>query len=493
MPPQLTVEVSGCAAVRAGPVCEAGEGDALRVWIRAPEQATIGLAFDGQPVALPAGVPVQGGARFSVGVPAKARALQVTAAVGGAVASFEHALGRREVPAALDEAEALRREGKLDEAEARLGRVVDDAQPGVQAEVRGKRARIARSRGRTEEAVALFREAVRLDREAGRVSDELKDRFAMAYTLLYQGRRFGEARAVLEGLDGLTVLDADGHAMVAYYQGLVAYETGDLRAALRLFRGSAEHASRLGLEAHRVDVMQPWATALSLLGRHAEAAALLGEAEAALGQEASPCRRAHLANDRGWVALRAEGAGVTGEAPIPHFERALALYQGGCAEAADVANVLTNLALAEVTRGDLAAASRAVTRAREVEPQADARIQVWWLLVEARVALGSGRAAAALETWERVARLAEGAVLRAAGMEAALGRAEALEALGRDAEARAAYLDAEARLDEVSLLVPLGEGRETFLSGHARGARLLVDFLLRQVDGAPEVVVEGAG
>ncbi|AKT42366.1 CHAT domain-containing protein [Chondromyces crocatus] len=481
----LTVEASGCSAVRLdvrhdGPLCEIPRSGLLRLWIATDADASLHLALDARPVLLPLGLPARDGVRRFVPIPDAARSLRVTAKRGASERVREILLAPRVLPPALDEAEAFRREGRLDDAEKHLALVADDPHPAVRAAVTGKRARIARSRGDIDRAVALLRDAVRLDREAGRVSDELNDRFALAYTLLYQGRRFPEAREALDGLDDLLQLSPDGRATAAYYRGLLAYETGDLRAALRLFRASAEDAERLGLDDHRIDVLQPWATTLSLLGRHAEAMRLLRQAEHALGPGGSPCRRAHLANDRGWIALRAVSALERGdEDPLPPLEEALALYREACPEPADLANVRTNLALAALERGAPDDALRHLDQARALTPDADPRLRVWWLLLEARIALAQARTTEALAAYERLVHIADGALLPAAALQAALGRAQVFEALHRPDDARLAHAEAEDRIEDASLLVPLGEGRETFLAGHELGARQRIDFLVR--------------
>lgn len=482
-PPELTVEISGCGAVRAGPVCEIPAARSVRLWIKAQGGAAVAITVDGQPVEA-RHVDVQGGRRATIALPEAPRELAVTASRGGAESSFRVALEPRAVEASLDEAEALRQQGKLDEAKARLDGALRDARASVRAQATGKLARIERGKGDTDRAIELFQEALRLDREAGRISDEVTDRFALAYTFLYYGRRFGEAHRALDAVKALTASYPDGRAIAPYYLGLLAFETGDLRAALRLFRESAEGAERLGLDDHRLDVLQPWADVLSILGRHAEAEALLREAERSLPERAGPCRKAHLRNDIGWLAIRAAGSSEGSPRgridPIPPLEEALAIYRGACPDPADLCNVLTNLAIAELDRDRPAEARRYLAQAREAEGKPDPRIEAWWLVLEGRLALRSGQPQGALKWYGRLGAIGESALLPGARFEAALGRAQALDALGRADQAREAYKAAEGLLDELSLLVPLGEGRETFLARHEQSTRRWVDFLLRE-------------
>jgi tetratricopeptide (TPR) repeat protein len=486
-PPELSVEPSGCRSARVGPVCEVAAGRPVRLWIKAAEGAEVAIMIDGKPApASVADVSVQGGRRAAIDLPEAARELSVIASKGGGQASFRLALEPKTANALLEEAEALRQRGELDNAKARLEGALKDprASVRVRAQATGKLARVERGKGNTEEAIRLFHEALRLDREGGLLSDEFSDRFALAYTLIYYGRRFSDARAALEPLDALAASYPEGRAIAPYYRGLVAYETGDLRTALRLFRESAEGAERLGLDDHRVDVLQPSAGVLSSLGRSAEAEELLREAKERLPKGASPCRRAHLLNDIGWLALRASassgGAPARGTDPLPPLEEAYAIYRDVCREPADVCNVLTNLALAELDRGRPAEAQRYLKEARRADRRPDARIEAWWLILEGRIALGGGEAREALTWYDRLDTIGASALLPDARFEAALGRAQALDALGRTEKAREAYAAAEGLLDELSLLVPLGEGRETFLARHEQSTRRRVDFLLRE-------------
>jgi tetratricopeptide (TPR) repeat protein len=491
-PPPLTVEWSGCSAVLKGPICEVAEGSELQIWVKTPDGATLTVAIDGQPKHA-SGAPVQGGLRIPVAIPRDAGALAVTVAQGGAQATFRLPLSPRVIEPALEEAEALRREGKLDEAEQRLTAPLHDPRAAVRARAVGKLARIERSRGRSERAIELFQEALRLDRTEGRISDEFLDRFALAYTLLFHGRRSAEAHRVLTELRSLEPEHPAGRVMAPYYLGLIASETSDFHTALRLFRESAEGAARLGLEAHRADVLQPLAGALTRLGRYGEAEALLHEAQENLPEGAPPCQKAHLFNNRGWAALQAavgEGLHPTPPDPKPLFLEALRIYREACPEPADLQNTLTNLALAELERRD--EATHYLDEARRAAPRPDVRVSVWWVIIEARLALRSERFEDALRRYDQLSAIGRSALLPETSFEAAVGRAQALDALGRVKEAWEAYAQAEVLLEEQTRTVPLGEGREAFLTMHERTARLWMDFLLRKARRAAQGTKERA-
>ncbi|WP_437970484.1 CHAT domain-containing protein [Sorangium sp. So ce260] len=478
-PLPLEVELAGCGAVRAGAVCELPDDRTIRVWVRAPAQARASLALDGAPVALE-GAPMQGGVLAEVHAPDGARELAVTAESAGARSSFRARLLPPGGARALKEADALRRQGKLDEAAALLDALSTSQDPATRALATGKLARVDLARGRTQEAIQRFEEAIRSHRAGGRISDEFLDRFALSYTLLYNGRRFTEARAALDALGPLEASHPEGRAMKHYYAALVSFETGDLRSALRQLDASAEGAERLGMRAHRLHVMQQRADVLQSLGRAGEARALLREVQASTPPGAPPCERASLLNDLGWNALHVAESGGPIEDARGALEQALALYGGPCPRPAGKANALTNLALTELHARRAAAARAYLDEARRAVPSPDARLALHWLDIEGRIALGRGDGADALRTYERLARLADLAALAHGRYRAALGRGEALEALGRLDEADDAYAAAESMRGEIGLLVPLGEGRGTFLGRFEESARLRVDLLLRR-------------
>ncbi|WP_437727525.1 CHAT domain-containing protein [Sorangium sp. So ce861] len=478
-PLPLEVELAGCGALRAGGVCELPDDGTIRVWVRAPAQARAALALDGTPVAQ-AGVPVQGGVLTLVHAPDGARELAVAAEGAGARASFRARLLPPSSAPALRQAEALRRQGKLDEAAALLGALSSSPDPATRALATGKLARVDLARGRVEDAIPRFEEAIRSHRAEGRISDEFLDRFALSYALLYNGRRFTEAREALDALGPLEASHPEGRAMKHYYAALVSFETGDLRSALRQLDASAEGAERLGMRAHLRHVLQQRADVLQSLGRAGEARALLRELHASTPPDAPPCERASLLNDLGWNALHVAEAGGPIEDGRGALEQALALYGGPCPKPANRANALTNLALTALRARDAAGARVRLDEARRAVPSPDARLALHWLDIEGRIALGRGDGAAALRIYERLARLAELSALAHGRYRAALGRGEALEALGRLDEADGAYAAAESMRGELGLLAPLGEGRGTFLGRFEESARLRVDLLLRR-------------
>ncbi|WP_437972841.1 CHAT domain-containing protein [Sorangium sp. So ce295] len=496
--PPLEVEFAGCSAVHAGPACALPDDRTLRIWVKAPADARVAIAVDAAvaadaPLATLDGARVQGGVLARVPVPEGARALSVTAERGGGRASFRLELRPAIDAPRLKEAEALRRSGDLDAASSALDALASGADPAVQALAIGKRARVDLARGRIPEAIAGFEASIRAHRAAGRISDEFLDRFALSYTLLYNGRRFAEARAALDALGPLEASHPEGRAVKPYYAALLSSEAGDLRAALRQLDASAAGAERLGLSDHRLHVLQERADVLQTLGRPLEAQALLRDVQASSPAKRAPCERASLLNDLGWNALqiawasggssgqpaRAERPRSLADAEAP-LTAALELYGAACPRPAQRANTLTNLALAKLEAGQTEAARARLDEARRTDAHPDAGVAMYWLEIEGRIALGSGDPARALQVYGRLARLAEASDLAEGRYRAALGRGRALEAMGRLDAAAVAYEQAEEVRGDLGALVPLGQGRGGYLGRLEESARLLVDLLLRR-------------
>ncbi|WP_437279181.1 CHAT domain-containing protein [Sorangium sp. So ce375] len=392
--------------------------------------------------------------------------------------------------AALDlrVAESLRRRGQLDAAEAQLLGLLGDPRAAVQAQAIGKLARIARTRGDAAKAEDLLYQAMRMDRAAGLRAQEIADGLVLVFTLITADRRFGEARAVMDALRPLLAENPAARAEALYYEALIPYEAGDFRAALRLLREAQAEALRLGLARAWFDALQVEATLLSNLGRSGDAldsfARLAEHLPSALGR----CDQAVFFNNFGWAALRAEMA--VGEDvferrdPIPLLERARGLYQEGqCREGANLSNTLTNLAIAELHLGRSSRAREHLGGARAADPNPSAKAKAWWLILEGRMALAEGAVERTLLVASELAALGARGGLPEARIEAAVTRALAEERRGRPDAADEAFAEAERVIEDWSLLVPLGEGRDDFLAQRERGVRLWLEALLGRPGG----------
>ncbi len=405
-----------------------------------------------------------------------------------------------EAARALAEAEALRSKGDWEGAESLLIPWIGDARPGVRGKVIGKLGRVARSRGELDRAVNLLYEAIALDREAGDDAAEGADGLALAYTLIYSTRSLDEASDVLTYVGPAAGRDPKIKAMVPYYEGLLAYETGDYGEALRLYRLSRSLAVETKQERHRADTAQVEANLLVKLGRFAESEALFRDLMSPIPADYGPCDRAHLFTNAGFAALVARRSmGETSAAdPRATLEGAYRLYATTCRDLDLVANALTNLALAAHARGDKESARRYLHDARAAEGGTDAKVTAYQLQVEAEQALGEGKEglARAEALYETMGRLAAVTRLRAFAIEASLGKALVLEAKGARDEADNAYREARSSLGRWLDMVPLGEGWDTFLSTLSWVTARWVEALLKRPNGARDAFMaagEGYG
>jgi hypothetical protein len=149
--------------------------------------------------------------------------------------------------------------------------------------------------------------------------------------------------------------------------------------------------------------------------------------------------------------------------------------------------------MALVNQGWLLAATRRFGDARAVvdrlaglQQTRDARVTTWLLRLEAEIFLGEDPAKAEQHGTYLAARAAALCSSELA-YEAHLLRARALVLLDRPEQAAAAFAQAERALTLWSLLVPLGEGRNTFFDRHDQLALTAIPFLLERVRrGAPD-------
>ena len=373
----------------------------------------------------------------------------------------------------MDEARDLRRSGKRDEARALLDK--EPPGPACAAAHLGLSARLHLDAGRSTAAVeglVAARDAALPHQGKARVDDGL----ALAYVLTLKTRDFGSARALLADLATEAEVSPQGRARVPYYGGLLALETGDLRTAVRHLARSAERARELAMTPLGLNAQQLQAETLMRLGRGPEALAILDRlvADDGLAGDQSPCQRARVYANLGWLRLlERERVGVRGPDPRAAILSSLEHYRAGCDKASLIANAHVNLALDAVQRGDLEAAGAALAAARAAHAEPDAQTESWMLDIEGRAARMAGSHGDARAIFDRLHAQAppgSGEQLRAL-----LGTAETLVAAGQTSDAIAAYRRLEDALDHAQGMVPLGAGRDTFLASYDRGTRRLIE------------------
>lgn len=478
--PPILVELSGCAAVLAGAICEVPADGAIRAWVSAPPGAVTFTSPAGS-VGSSALAQAQGGTLHRLVLPADARELRVVSS-NGAVASPR--VAPRSAPAWVERVKALRQAGKTEEALALLS-APDASRTAIdRAFAQGLRGRIELAAGRTEASFSLLRDAARLHREVGRSSDAADDSFALAFALNQRSFRYAEARKVLDEARADITDYPDGRVREAYYRGTLATETGDARAALSLLREARDRASRLGLAVLERNAINAYALQLELVGRTSEALTLLADVEKRVTSagDVSACEKMEIAINTGFGALLAneqrEGKGTPVDAVGP-LTRAVALSAQGCSDRYLRTAALGNLALAALQGGDAAAARAHLAQARAGVQDAREAEVLFWHELDGRIALAEGQAPRAIVAFEAEAARARSTRAYDAEWRARVGKAMALEQLRRDSEAAAEYRAADHLVTALSLLVPLGEGRGTFVGDRGRSAKAAVEILAR--------------
>jgi len=312
-------------------------------------------------------------------------------------------------------------------------------------------------------------------RDVIREVDEKKIRMSEAIL----ARRLDEVRETLDGMRAPRKAPAEFHYTVTYYRGLLADKEGDFRSELEAVQQAVEIAERMGWKNYQRVAEEQTALLLRAVGRSRESAQLFERLLRPPPE--NPCDEARLLHNQAWTALLAREAGESFGDPTPLLERALekrAACQSTTVESKG--NTLFNLALAHLQEGRLAQAKDFLARAQAMEPHAPVPHRLWWLDLEARIALREQRPAEALRRFGDLGRLAAETSSPDGRLRAAFGQAQTYEALRDPAAALAVLRAAEVLLDEQSLQIPIHEGRETFVATCQAVVSLHVEILLDQ-------------
>jgi tetratricopeptide (TPR) repeat protein len=476
----LEVTFAGCAGVVVHDervVCELGDSRALRVVVA--QAATIHAIQGEAATPLPARVEsAEHASIHHVDVPPGTERLVIRADVAGKPASHLLRIATARKIAWVDEAKALRAKGDRAGARALADAHVDAPDEVERTAATDLRARITLADGHADEAFPLFRTAIAAHRAANRISELIDDSFALAFALHQRSHRYEEARAALDAVGGQLHIYPEGGARAPYYRGILASETGDPRHALRLLREAETGATRLGMTRLARNARAARALELQVLGRFAESVSILEALEK--DPEVKGCERVEVANDLGWGCLLANDAS-SDRARAPQDPRPMlraALDDTTCSDAYLRSFALGNLARFALTQGNETEAAKHLADAQLAvkEPRGTERLA--WLDLEARILLARHEPAKALARFDEARALARAAFLLDPEWSALIGRAEALQQLGRRPDAVVALLAAEEVLDRAILLVPLGEGRGTFVAERSRSARAAIELLL---------------
>lgn len=473
-PEPLDLRVTGCVRMRAGPVCEVGEGP-LRVW---SEHAGVRVAADrGEPrvvseergagwlhrVAPPSGA---GRLDFVVedGAIRRARSLTLAAAEPEPRAVLDARARRRagELDAAVRAAEVVRRSGSARErvwAGAELGRAL-------------------LATGRMDEAADVLAASAREHAEAGDLSESVRDTMPRVMALRLH-HRLPEARAVLASIPASSMVDAASVAEARYFEGMLDVSAGAAARALGAFADAERRYVDLGMPLEARMVGQQRAMALLALGRPADAASALAGHAAVLPGERG-CDRVDVLAHEAWAAL------LSGEldaeaAPDASSRAASALDQAldvPCADPRRQAELRLDRARVALLAGDADEAARHLAAARAAHERPDATLSADARVVSARVALARGDTASAASAADELVRLQEASGDADALAQALELRSRARLRAGALPQAREDAARAEELVDALARTVALGEGAAAFFSGHARvtAARISVEL-----------------
>ncbi len=482
----LDVTFAGCAAVvldrrDGGVVCELGESRVVRL-VGAASSVVIEVrhtAPSGSPNVrrvlsrFEASAPAP---THHVDVPLEVDELVVRSDSGGRPARFTLRIATARKVSWIDEAKAARAKGDRARARALADAHVDAPDEAERAAARDLLARVTLADGRADEAFPLFRAAIAAHRAAGRLSDEVDDSFALAFALHQRSHRYEEARAALDGVTSALRSYPEGAARALYYRGILASETGDARNALHLLRDAESRATRLGMSRLARNARAARALEMQVVGRSAESVTILEVLER--DPEVKGCERFEIANDLGWGYLLANEASPDRPRGDPRPMLRAALADPSCSDAYLRSFALGNLATFEASTGNVKGAEERLAEAQAAvkEPRGTERLA--WLDLEARILLARREGAKALARFDEERVLARAGLLLEIEWRALVGRADALVALGRRPDAVAAFLAAEEVLDRATLLVPLGEGRGSFVAERSKSARGAIELLV---------------
>ncbi len=468
-PPALELEYEGCLYVLGPaqyPTCVLDAGKpSLRVWARSSAGAQIEIEAGDQRWLAVEGEAIQGGTLFRL---EDLDADELVARTGswGSRSQRTLLLSKRAPPPDREESVA--------QLEARLDAGVPDEERGF---ILDALADLAIEDKDPAASRKHLDEAARAHAAAGQISNEIATLTRLHFLLYDKLDELEEAGEILSRLPRPAVGDGLSFFYTSFYRGAWSNRFSRPRDALRELEAARRQAERLAIEKEYFADLER-VHLLSRLGRYAEARELIEQLRPTADLLAeNPCGRAKLFNNIGWSELLMREAGRPVD-PVPSLSQALAAARA-CEDQEPIRNVEINLTLAHLYRGDLEKAREhfaAVMSGEHVPPW---WIRVWSLDVEARIALAEGDPETALALYRELAEGSQASFDMDAEWRAAIGQGQALAALGRPEEALAAYGEADAKVWEASLAVPLGQGRQSSMQLYQRGTRLHLELLAR--------------
>lgn len=489
----LEVAYSGCAEVYAGPACARPESGELVLSVAGVAAPALKVEVDGRPIpgheVLSPRRPDLGPDLSVLRVRLPTPASQLSVRTESRNWTLALAPGQPSDPLVA----AARRELENGDAAAATQTLLAGfahLAPAHQASALAQLARSERVAGHYDAAMEYAQRAYEAFRTAGALWGQVDSATITAYLLVQHGRRFAEARRLLDAVAPLLPRHALAQFLVSYNRGLIASHTGQVRTALRELEQASHWASRMDDDRRRDYADQIRARVMRTIGQHEQAAAILERIQRDAAHQ-PPCSRYLALLNHGWGLLIAREAAqdparwsaqpARSTDPVPVLQEALRLVRTTCHQyPQQEANLLVNLALAAVQNGDNAAAQRNLAAARAQGLPMKSLEALWATDIEARLAMSEGDAAAALRLFETLEQQAKPGLALGAEWRALVGQALAHDHLGQGGQARADFARAEQRLVDQSLAVPSHDGRSGFLAQRARATRQWLAALLRR-------------
>jgi hypothetical protein len=484
----LVAQLSGCADLVRGPVCELDETREVRVVLPLHGHEQASFSSDRGPVRVLARHAVEGGRRFVVAVPRGASVLSARVRAVTYEASWSHAVADAPPRPWLEQAEARRKAGDVEAAASLVRAHLEAAEE--RAFALGVLGRVALRSGDLALGSGQLREAASLHESAGQSSAAASDRFALAF-FLTEALHLEEADRVLRDAERVVAPATDDAASLAFYRGQLARSLGDFETALDLLEESERSAERAGdlVQAEvslweRLRILYLLGDSATLEQLHRRLAsqpfAALDGCDALTLQVSHAYARNTLARDL------ADDAARRGQARTTTAMLAPAAGQGTtrCPDRRVVHNVLIELAHAQLLAGTLDEAEATLARARgALDEPALHELLLEYQALRGRIALERGDDALAVATFTEMEAASKGERWLEPRARALAHRGLAEARSGRSTAALATYARMEDALDALTARAPLGADRaavsaslEAYSEAHAR--------LLRERDPA---------
>ena len=501
-PSKLSVMYSGCHTVQEGPLCELPKLDnakktaSLTLHIELPDIPTIVIRSpEGQTTwnttkcSEETCVKTEIGHRIVLSVPASAQELVVESANPDISDWTLSIISFQERPAVMSDAVALEQSSQRDEALQLLETALPTLAPHWQAEAMSHVARMYKRLGRADEALQSFEQSMDLHLQTGGLSHYVRDGTAAVHTLIMDaGMQLNQARDLASSLRGILPQHYESQHFYHWASLFGANKANAHQNALYHGLSGSELARRLGNNDferyHALFVAHTY----KKTGRASEAERILEAGAPQFNLETNRCEDAEALNTLGFIQwLRLQEASkdevvLLAKKSLKNFQDAYQISKLKCSSdnitRLEINNSLVNLALGYLANNDIKRANEALNKLYET-PQISLFHHEWGTQIRAEIYLKTGRAKDALIEFETLATLSEGVVKPYLQLWSILGKARAHQMLGHLDDSLTYWNEANLKIEEEGLLIPIHESRELYLAQYQRIFRDLIEYLVK--------------